>query len=63
MIWEFGIEESLIIYKPLFLCNQKEPNWEGDGGGGEGVSSKFQSVSVVVVVVSHNVLEWYFTGY
>lgn len=62
MIWEFDIEESLIIYKPLFLCNQKEPHLEGDGGG-EGVSSKFQSVSVVVVVVSHNVLEWYFTDY
>lgn len=60
MIWEFDIEESLIIYKPLFLCNQKEPNLDGDGGG---VSSKFQSVSVVVVVVSHNVLEWYFTDY
>lgn len=65
MIWEFDIEESLIIYKPLFLCNQKEPNLDGDGGGGKGVSSKFQSVSVVVVVVvvSHNVLEWYLTDY
>lgn len=36
MIWEFDIEESLIIYKPLFLCNQKEPNLDGDGGGGGG---------------------------
>lgn len=32
MIWEFDIEESLIIYKPLFLCNQKEPNLDGGGG-------------------------------